>query len=118
MTGSRRITQPCSMVIVACAAMAGRTCYGFQTSAPSFRNERKAPLASQLQQLREVGPRRIQQRQGSRPLHGAVSYVRFYGKGWVLLSERVDGGDQEQFPEVRLSAFVVAFETCDVGSTC
>lgn len=118
MTGSRRTRRPCSMVIVACAAMAGRTCYGFQTSAPSFRNERKAPRASQLQQLREVGPRRVQQRQGSRPLHGVAGYVRFAGKGWVLRSERVDGGDQEQFSEVRLGAFGTAFETCDVGSTC
>lgn len=106
------------MVIVACAAMAGRTCYGFQTSVPSFRNERKAPRASQLQQLREIGPRRIQQRQGSNPLHGAVGYVRFAGKEWILLSERVDGGDHEQFSEVRLIAFRAAFETCDVGSTC
>lgn len=118
MTGSRRTRRPCSMVIVACAAMAGNTCYGFQTSAPSFRNERKAPRASQLQQLREVGPRRVQQRQGSRPLHGVVGYARFAGKGWVLRSERADGGDQEQFSEVRLSAFGTAFETCDVGSTC
>ena len=103
------------MVVVACAAMAGITCYGFHASAPSLRNERKAPRASQLHQLREVRPCRVQQRQGSGSLHVVVRNVRSAGKGWALLSERLDGGDQEQFSEVRLSAFRAAFEICDVG---